>query len=403
MSHTQSTTPRKFSEKIAMMLRKQNEDQNAFRDVMTDVQNITKKPGMSPGSSNGGSPSDPPPEMANMMQYNMQPHMLNAVPPYPMTSGWNRPGGSLPNVHQMAQNPVDPYQNWGYWPQTGQPMQQPHPQQNHSYAQTHRTRSPGAQHYHPYRKSNERIPQSDTSNPANLHLQPPDNSWSKARSDPTIHMNAVNPNYYYNGQQWSPEMLINGQQQQPIQHQQPNMYQQSPQQQSQQQQQQQSQHSSGVQQGHMGYQQYSQQPIYSDTSHQMQQPINDMPIGSLPANYMMQHTPSSSAASPQQPMSAGPFTNQQQLSTPALATEQSQSAPTSPAQNYEPARRQQWPPTRHYSASPDTMEIPNIVLTDPDGTFDNCFQGLHLNSDDMRQLMNDQHQLDPQLEHQLLN
>jgi hypothetical protein len=397
MSHPQSTTPRKFSEKIAMMLRKQNEDQDAFRNVMHDVQNITKKPGHpSPGSSNGGSPSDPPPDnMANMMQYNMQQsHMLNPVPPYPMTSsGWNRPGGSLPNVHQMAQNPVDAYQNWGYWP-PGQPVPIPHPQQNHSYAQTHRTRSPGAQHYHPYRKSNERIPQHDASNPANLHLQPPDNSWSRARSDPTIHMNAVNPNYYYNGQQWSPEMLTNGQPQ-PIQQQQqqPNMYQQAPQQSQQQQ----------IPQAHMGYQQYS-QVNYSDTSHQMQQPLNDTPMGSLPSNYMMPHTPTSSAPSPQQPMSAGPFTNQQ-LSTPALATE-SQSAPTSPAQSYEPARtnnRQQWPPTRHYSASPDTMEIPNIVLTDPDGTFDNCFQGLHLNSDDMRQLMNDQHQLDPQLEHQLLN
>jgi hypothetical protein len=414
----QSSTPRKFSEKIAMMLRKQNEDQDAFRNVMSDVATITKNPSSSPGSSDGsprgGAPSD-------MM------HTLGTVPPYPMSStGWNRPGGSLPNVHQMAQNPAEIYGNWGYWP--GQPMQQNHPQQSQSYAQSHRTRSPGAQHYHPYRKSNERIPQNDISNPANLHLQPPDNTWSKARSDPTIHMNAVNPNYYYNGQQWSPEMLTNGQHPQQQQQQQPQQaihHQQQQQQlqqqllQQQQQQnmyQQQTQHPVMPPPAHMGYPQpqYS-QPMYSDNSQQqqqqqMQQSINDMAIGSLPNNlsYMLQHTPSSSAAaSPpcQGPMSAGPFTaqQQQQLSTPALATE-SQSAPTSPAQTYElNNRRQQWPPTRHYSASPDTMEIPNIVLTDPDGTFDNCFQGLHLNSDDMRQLMNDQHQLDSACENQLLN
>uniref|UniRef100_A0A914ZBX3 Transducer of regulated CREB activity N-terminal domain-containing protein n=1 Tax=Panagrolaimus superbus TaxID=310955 RepID=A0A914ZBX3_9BILA len=181
-----SSTPRKFSEKIAMMLRKQNEDQNAFADVMSDVQTITKKPSMSPGSSDGSPLGGPPTDMGNMMQYNMQQqqqqpnNMLGAVPPYPMTSGWNRPGGSLPNVHQMAQNPAEAY-NWGYWP--GQPVQQNHSQQSQSYAQSHRTRSPGAQHYHdrmhPYRKSNERIPQHDISNPANLHLQPPESSWSK--------------------------------------------------------------------------------------------------------------------------------------------------------------------------------------------------------------------------------
>ena len=168
-----------------MMNRKQNEDQEMFRSVMSEVGAITKKsPGSSQGSPAGGTPTDPMGMV--QMPYNipgqqMPPsNMLCAGPPHPMTSsgmGWNRPGGSLPNVHQMAQNPVDAYNNWGgYWSAAPQ-MQQPHPQQNHSYAQTHRSRSPG--HYHPYRKSNERIPQLDSSSPTSVHLQPPDNSWSK--------------------------------------------------------------------------------------------------------------------------------------------------------------------------------------------------------------------------------
>uniref|UniRef100_A0A915ELE6 Aryl hydrocarbon receptor n=1 Tax=Ditylenchus dipsaci TaxID=166011 RepID=A0A915ELE6_9BILA len=54
--------------------------------------------------------------------------------------------------------------------------------------------------------------------------------------------------------------------------------------------------------------------------------------------------------------------------------------------------RQNWPPTRHFSASPDTLDIPNIVLTNSDGTLD-CFQDLqdlHLDneiSNEIQQLL----------------
>ena len=215
--------------------------------------------------------------------------------------------------------------------------------------------------------------------------------YSRARSDPTIHMNAMNPNMYYNGQQWTPDFFTNGQ---------------------------------GPQTSycppamppppHMGYppaQQYAQPPVvnYGDPNQMHQQ---EMQIGSLPNHvqmqnpihpgYMMQQQPSTSNVGVMGPMSAGPHNNQQ-LSTPNVVGE-SQSAPTSPAQSYDAPMMQNWPPTRHYSASPDTMDIPNIVLTGADGSLD-CFQDLHLDSDDMQQLLNNtvDHQLDPACETQLMN
>lgn len=98
--------------------------------------------------------------------------------------------------------------------------------------------------------------------------------------------------------------------------------------------------------------------------------------------------------------------NNQQLGTADINS--SQSAPTSPAQSSTEAPiRQQWPPTRHYSTSPDTLDIPNIVLTGADGTLD-CFQDLqdlHLDNE-IQQLLNNPNrneQFDPALETQLFN
>lgn len=179
------STPRKFSEKIAIMQRKQNEDQEQFSKasffyvfywrilkVMSDVRAITST--THPNSPTLGS--------QDMMQPNMIPNSLSpnvmgglvAGPPHPLLMGWNRPGGSLPNVHQMVQQQqpqMDPYANWNYWQSA-----------NQTHGSHARTRSPG--HYHPYMhrpaKPNERIPPLENHVvPTNIHLQPPDPSWSK--------------------------------------------------------------------------------------------------------------------------------------------------------------------------------------------------------------------------------
>lgn len=85
-------TPRKFSEKIAIMERKQNEDQEAFTSVMRDVRAITS------ACTSHASPS--PSALAPPMH-------------------WNRPGGSLPNVHEMVQQQQlqpGPQNCWPFWP-----------------------------------------------------------------------------------------------------------------------------------------------------------------------------------------------------------------------------------------------------------------------------------------------
>uniref|UniRef100_A0AC34QP41 Transducer of regulated CREB activity N-terminal domain-containing protein n=1 Tax=Panagrolaimus sp. JU765 TaxID=591449 RepID=A0AC34QP41_9BILA len=392
-----SQTPRKFSEKIAMMARKQNEDQEAFHSVMNEVLKITKKPTTgSPGSSDGSPVNGPPndqfmmggPPMSGHGGQISQPPMLSPGmcngPPHQMPStsmGWNRPGGSLPNVHQIVQQqmPVDQY-NWACW----QNQMQPQP----SYAPTSRTRSPGAPRYHPY-KSNERIPQMDPSYPQNVHLQPPDPSWSnRARSDPTIHMNTVNPNMYYNGQQWMPDFLVNGQSPQVQQTYMP---------------------STMAPNAHLGYasaQQYAQSqppPVYADQMVKQEIPIGSLP--NMPSNHVSMHQNAHQGYMMQQPstsgmisgpMSAGPYT--QQLSTPVDPGNQSVSAPTSPLQSFDAQYPQNWPMTRHFSASPDA--IPNIVLTGADGTLD-CFQDLNLDSDEMQELLNGT--VDPASENQLMN
>lgn len=89
----------------------------------------------------------------------------------------------MPNVHQMLQQPQqamgamptpEAYSNWMYWQQQ---------QNSHTGSYGHvRTRSPGAQHYHPYKtgQRNERVPPLEHHMmPTSMHLQPPDPSWSK--------------------------------------------------------------------------------------------------------------------------------------------------------------------------------------------------------------------------------
>uniref|UniRef100_A0A914UIA9 Transducer of regulated CREB activity N-terminal domain-containing protein n=1 Tax=Plectus sambesii TaxID=2011161 RepID=A0A914UIA9_9BILA len=199
-------TPRKFSEKIAIMERKQTEDAEAFKSVMQEVRPLTTPISQHPSTSQGGL----------------------AIPP------WGRPGGSLPNVHEMVHQPghhagvmqgMAPGQNdpsmMGWGPLGVSPWMDPGMMDpNHDGRVMHSTRgrSPGAhphQHFHPYRAagsptqmspgvayphrhtSQERIPMDYhlhypgvmPGQAANL-LQPPDAQWRKVRSDPAIHMNA---------------------------------------------------------------------------------------------------------------------------------------------------------------------------------------------------------------------
>lgn len=155
---------------------------------MRDVRAITShKTPPSPGnyipcsSANNMQDSSNMPNSAGMVGSPgvCSPSTLSAGPTHPLAMAWNRPGGSLPNVHQMVQQqqqqPVGDYSTWNYW-------QMPNAGQGHV-----RTRSPGS-HYHPYMnrpKQNERIPplhgnplEGNMMSPS-VHLQPPDSSWSK--------------------------------------------------------------------------------------------------------------------------------------------------------------------------------------------------------------------------------
>ncbi|KAI1717843.1 CREB-regulated transcription coactivator 1 like protein [Ditylenchus destructor] len=434
-------TPRKFSEKIAILERKQNEEQEQFHSVMRDVRAITSH--------------KTPPRVCS-------PSTLSAAN-HPLAMAWNRPGGSLPNVHQMVQQqqqqPVGDYSTWNYW-------QMPNAGQGHV-----RTRSPGS-HYHPYMnrpKQNERIPplhgnplDGNMMSPS-VHLQPPDSSWSKARSDPTIHMNAIaaataasahNAYPYHQptmagGGQWSPDpyRTMNGgcgagspssaptsahvtsfvptypaamqfalNVQQFGNGQAPMM-------------------PSSVPNNHQQLQQHQSLGSPGGCQQLSGNPGLDGSVGSLPnmhASLMQQHSQqfgNQSQAQHQQMQNnscAGQQSQiqnsflQHRLSTPGGDCSgggqmASQSAPTSPAdQRMEKdvlLRGQQWTPTpqsRHYSASPDTFDmnsIPNIVLTGADGTLD-CFQDLqdlHLDNEIQQMLSNPNEQVDPALETQLLN
>lgn len=146
-------TPRKFAEKIAIMERKQNEDQEVFTSVMRDVRAITSNCTTSPPVCSSPQALAPP-------------------------IHWNRSGGgSLPNVHEMVQQ--SDVRSWSNWYGSSQ--------MNLSHHIRGGGRSPGATHYHPYKspKQHERcspVGQLDyqhfhcsTSN----HLQPPDMLWPK--------------------------------------------------------------------------------------------------------------------------------------------------------------------------------------------------------------------------------
>lgn len=184
MSHG---TPRKFSEKIAILERKQNEEQEMFHSVMRDVRAITSNKTSSaaasptttypcsPISGSGGSSGFSDAQCSTVPSQH-SPSTLTANS-YPLTFSWNRSGGSLPNVHQMVeQQPFNNYSGWNRGTPTVQNYQV-------------RTRSPGA-HYHPYmnrgyptatgHKPNERVPPLENHMVApSIHLQLPDPTWSR--------------------------------------------------------------------------------------------------------------------------------------------------------------------------------------------------------------------------------
>ncbi|MFH4975833.1 hypothetical protein AB6A40_002542 [Gnathostoma spinigerum] len=364
-------TPRKFSEKIAIMERKQNEDQEAFTSVMRDVRAITST-------------------STNAAPFCSSPSAL--APPL----HWNRPGGSLPNVHEMVQQPIP---NWPYWP----------PQ---NVAHSARGRSPGAHSYHPYKPQvplvkpvQERVPPLDYHRlpypPINT-LQPPDMMWLKARSDPAIHMNVL-----YQQQQ----------QQQQHHHQQ-------------QQQQQQPRPSPFMMSEYCGQPssaafQPSPPPVslssfdpytIAPSSTSMMNATCSMPqsrvsqddtvVGSLP-NINGPFAPAAAnlvGGGYHPPVTQRHSTGVCQTLTTPVALSESQSAPTSPAQSLEMPTPTTWP-ARKYSNSPESLEIPNIVLTGTDGQLD-CFQDLqdlHLDPTDLQQLLNNNEQVDPACETQLLD
>lgn len=95
------------------------------------------------------------------------------------------------------------------------------------------------------------------------------------------------------------------------------------------------------------------------------------------------------------------------LTTPFTSIiDTSQSAPTSPLQyNAEiPTLISSWP-SRNFSNSPDSLEIPNIVLTGTDGQLD-CFQDLqdlHLDVNEIQQLLNNSNEVDGICETQLFH
>ncbi|VDO74591.1 unnamed protein product [Haemonchus placei] len=79
---------------------------------------------------------------------------------------------------------------------------------------------------------------------------------------------------------------------------------------------------------------------------------------------------------------------------PTTRTPESQSAPTSPANNLDPSQQLQWHGTRTFSNSPESLDIPRLVLTNPEGTNGphlECFNDLQhitLDANDMEMLCN---------------
>uniref|UniRef100_A0A914MHS5 Transducer of regulated CREB activity N-terminal domain-containing protein n=1 Tax=Meloidogyne incognita TaxID=6306 RepID=A0A914MHS5_MELIC len=204
-------TPRKFSEKIAILERKQNEEQEQFNNVMRDVRTITSNDVQQQRQT----PQSSPQQLLNYgPQSNDSSSKLSPEGPHPLTTNWNRAGGSLPNVHQMVvqqpamgSTPPSPYNcavNNNYcWSPSWTNVQTAAAASNQFQQQQRaaRTRSPGATHFHPYRNGTSpsgghEAKMVESGGPGGVHLQPPDPTWSKTRSDPAIHTNtsATNPN-----------------------------------------------------------------------------------------------------------------------------------------------------------------------------------------------------------------
>ncbi|KAI6183076.1 TORC-N domain-containing protein [Aphelenchoides bicaudatus] len=508
-----SQTPRKFSEKIAILERKSKVEADDFMAVMQDVKKITSNgphsqqttPSSTPypcsPTGNQGSAVGTPAIESPIDGNNL--HVMHPL----AGMHWQRSGGSLPNVHQMVQqkpgmapqiSPTDPYhQNWIYWQQTMHAQGAGSPGAH----QHQRTRSPGSSHFHPYRPSsgnvaaspghphrNERVPPLESHMMSNnVHLQPPDATWyaknTRARSDPAIHINTMNTNYYnpqpnaqFQAQQQYNQQL---QQQQWAQMQNGMMTNNPPQQFY-------AANGSGTPicttpTGNVPQPQTPSQPesnassassvpisINSPQNHQAQPPIQyngymkqspcgspiDMAVvgslpnmhsNSMPNQQQFKTEPSQqdyynyefTSQNQQEPLQSAPPTMQQycnggsvyaynspqiqqaqqayrpqhQLTMPqGLGNESSQSAPTSPAQNYTTNPLQpQWTPTRHYSASPDNnMGIPRVTLTHVEGNTE-CFQEFqdlcldHVDNDLQQALMGGEEHFDPAAETQLIN
>ncbi|GMR56466.1 hypothetical protein PMAYCL1PPCAC_26661, partial [Pristionchus mayeri] len=323
--------PRKFSEKIAIMERKLNEDEDAFSKVMREVREIT---------------SNTSPRDAGPLQSGLHP------------GHWHGPGsgGSLPNMHEASTAG-----NSNYWPAASPPG---------------RGRSPGS-HYHPYRaprSSQERVPPlhggqimppyqlngiphaSHQNQPIvqqqSFHGLSPPSDWgmvNRAHSAPSIHM----MQQHHSSAPMSPVMSPYTQY--------PDSAQQSP--------------------------VYGGSPVYNGSTggspvNLLQRPDNSMQdiAGSLP------NIP------PQLPQMPGPSCYHAQVgqrhSTGGCGTRlapsytpESQSAPTSPALMGDNSLAPAWPNMRHYSNSPEALDIPNIVLTEADGLnvgMSDCFDPLPL-------------------------
>ncbi|CAD6190822.1 unnamed protein product [Caenorhabditis auriculariae] len=389
-------TPRKFSEKIAIIERKQNEDVNNFEDIMREVRSITHD-----------GPSDSQPLGGPMAI----PGGLH--PPQP----WNSLGGSLPNVHQMPSYQPPP---WAPWPHemSGRPVGD------------HRSRSPehhpGVGHlYHPYgrgQRSPDRVPplHPHYGYPPHQHnlLQPDNwNQINRARSDPAIHNMPMPP----------PPLMPHH----PPFHHHPFM--------------------PGPSGMHQGMPPPNQQnsPLQSPVmNNQMMHPMYGFPppngsplqspMGSPHGSSLMldgRTTPMMELSPPGMhdfQNEAGSLPNLQQTSNghpgpqyyhqtvgqrhstatcgPRLApgpvlTPESQSAPTSPHNSLDPNAQPQWP-TRTFSNSPESLDIPKLVLTNAEGAPGQqleCFndlQHLTLDANDMNLLCNGDAQPDlhePQL------
>ncbi|GMT02706.1 hypothetical protein PENTCL1PPCAC_24880 [Pristionchus entomophagus] len=322
--------PRKFSEKIAIMERKLNEDEDAFSKVMREVREIT---------------STTSPRDAEPIQAGLHP------------GHWHGPGtgGSLPNMHEASTAASS-----NYWPAASPPG---------------RGRSPGS-HYHPYRaprSSQERVP------PLHGHVMPPYDLNGVPHA--SHHNPPIMQQQSFNGlsppSDWG---VVNRAHSAPSIH----MLQQ----------QQSSAPMSPVMSPYTPYADSAQQsPVYGGS------PVYNGSTGGSPVNLLQRpdNTIQEVAGSlpnipPQLPQMPGPSCYHAQVgqrhSTGGCGTRlapsytpESQSAPTSPAlmgdNNLAPA----WPNMRHYSNSPEALDIPNIVLTEADGLnvgMNDCFDPIPL-------------------------